>query len=99
MKYKLVIKPLAEVDLKEIANWYESKKSGLGLAFLEAVDTKIQLLNTNPKAYQKRYKGSRLTLVKRFPYAIHYTLEKNFIYIHAVLSTSRNPKIWKGRTK
>ncbi|MEP3387799.1 MAG: type II toxin-antitoxin system RelE/ParE family toxin [Reichenbachiella sp.] len=98
MKYKLVIKPLAEVDLKEIANWYESKKPGLGLAFLEAVDSKIQLLTTNPKTYQKRYRETRLTLVKKFPYAIHYTLEKNLIYVHAVLSTSRNPKIWNDRT-
>lgn len=69
------------------------------MAFLEAVDTKIQLLITNPNAYQKRYKETRLTLVKKFPYAIHYTLEKNFIFVHAVLSTSRNPKIWNDRTK
>ena len=96
MKYRLIVKPPAEVDIIEAAQWYESKKIGLGEQFIKAVDDKLLLIEDNPNLYQVRYKSTRLALIKRFPFAIHYTIEQKTVYILAVLSTSRNPKIWKG---
>jgi hypothetical protein len=34
MKYKVIISPEAEVDLKEAFSWYEDKRTGLGYDFL-----------------------------------------------------------------
>ncbi len=33
MKYKVVIRPEAEIDLKETFLWYEDKREGLGMTF------------------------------------------------------------------
>lgn len=97
MNYEVIIKPDAALDLTEIVLWYESKNEKLGRRFLEAIEVKIQFLELNPNLYQARYKKIRFTLVRRFPYAIHYTIEEQKVYIHAVLSTNRNSRIWKER--
>lgn len=36
-------------------------------------------------------------LVKRYPYGILYSVEKDRIYIVAVMNLSRNPEYWKKR--
>ncbi|MFT7035978.1 MAG: plasmid stabilization system protein ParE [Cyclobacteriaceae bacterium] len=97
MNYEVIIKPDAELDLTEIVLWYESKNEKLGRRFLEAIEVKIQFLELNPNLYQARYKKIRFTPVRLFPYAIHYTNEEQKVYLHAVLSTNRNPRIWKER--
>jgi hypothetical protein len=38
MKYKLVIKPEAELDLLESSQWYGGQKEGLGMRFIDAVE-------------------------------------------------------------
>ena len=96
MTYKVIIKPSAEADLKEIYQWYNSKKDGLGERFIDELENKIHVLEANPESFQKRYKAIRFLLVKKFPYCIHYTVEGENVFVHAILSTSRNPKIWKG---
>ena len=95
MKYRLIVKPPAELDINEAAQWYDSKRAGLGEQFIHAVEEKLLLIEDNPNLYQVRYKATRLALIKRFPFAIHYTIEQEVVYVLAVLSTSRNPKIWE----
>ena len=96
MKYHLIVKPEAELDIVESAKWYEQQRSELGYRLLEAVDEKISLIEKNPLLYQKRYKNMRFALLKRFPFAIHFIVQDNNIYVLAVLSTHRNPQSWKG---
>ena len=87
MKYTLIVKPEAELDMLESAQWYESKQENLGSRFLELVDDKILLIIDNPLHYQIRYKITRLALVEHFPYAIHFMVEEAVIVVLAVLGT------------
>ena len=96
MRYILTVKPEAELDIMESSKWYEEQRSELGHHFLDAVNEKISLIEKNPLHYQERYKQTRFALLKGFPYAIHFKLEEGHIYVIAVLSTYRNPQIWKG---
>jgi toxin ParE1/3/4 len=98
MRYKLIIKPEAELDLLESSQWYERQKEELGMRFIDAVEDKLLVINKNPLHYQVRYKTTRFALVKRFPYAIHFTVEGETIFILAILSTSRDPKIWEQKS-
>lgn len=38
MKWRLVIRPRAETDLREAHGWYESQRLGLGAEFLAEID-------------------------------------------------------------
>lgn len=96
MNYKIIIKSGAELDLLEIARWYESKSEGLGRRFLLDFESKLDLIQKNPYLYQVKYKAVRLGFLKLFPVAIHFTIEEENIFIHAVLGTRMNPKIWEN---
>ena len=48
MKYKLIIKPEAELDILESAKWYNDKRVGLGVAFMEEVENKLKLIQEAP---------------------------------------------------
>ena len=92
MEYKLIVRPLAEQDLKEAMNWYNLEVEGLGNKFIGYVDRKLAQIALNPLQYQIRYKNLRTTLVEKFPYNIHFTVSDNNIIIHSFYHASRNPK-------
>jgi toxin ParE1/3/4 len=97
MSYRLIIKPLAENDIKECYAWYTRKQEGLGDNFLDEFERSLEFIERNPEQYQTKYKAVRTTKVNRYPICVHYTIEENTIFIHAVTSTSRDPQIWKER--
>lgn len=91
---KLIIKPLAEIDATNAANWYNDKREGLGEEFLLALEAKIYAIQRNPNQFQVIYKGIRRALTERFPYGIFYICENETICILAIIHSSRNPKSW-----
>jgi hypothetical protein len=98
MSYRLVIKPLAEKDITELYTWYNKEREGLGDNFLDELERSLEYVEMNPEQYQIRYKEVRMTKINLFPICLHYTIEGSKIFIHAVLSTSRDPQIWKRWT-
>jgi len=93
MTYKLIIKTEAELDIAHALEWYASQKSGLELDFLNAIEETLAVIERTPKLFQLRYRNIRVVFTKRFPYGIHYTIEKNQVFVHAVLNTSRASKM------
>jgi toxin ParE1/3/4 len=97
MKYKVIVRPEAEDDLKEAYSWYEDKRTGLGYDFLLQVDAGLNSIARNPNIHQIEYKGTRKHLLKRFPYKIIYLIEKEKIIVLAVIHSMRSPVLTKRR--
>jgi hypothetical protein len=97
--YGAVILPLAKLDVKEAATWYNEQQSGLGKLFTSCVQKKVRYICKNPKSIVIRYGDTRTALLDTFPYLIHFTIDEEAkkVIIIAILSTSRNPKIWEER--
>jgi plasmid stabilization system protein ParE len=97
--YRSVILPLAKQDIKEAAAWYNERQHGLGKRFTANVRKKIHYICQNPRAMAVRYDDTRTALLDTFPYMVHFTVdeEKKRVVVAAVLSTSRDPKIWMER--
>lgn len=95
MKYKIIIRPEAEDDLKKAFSWYEDKRIGLGYDFLLQVNAGINFINKNPEIHPIEYKGTRKHVVKRFPYKIIYLVEGKNIIILAVIHGKRRPCLIK----
>ena len=76
-------------------DYYNSLVDGLGLRFKKNLLAAIKILKLNPVYNSFRYDEVRFAIVKKFPYAIHYTIDqtKNIIKIQAVLGFSQNPDI------
>ena len=97
MKYRVIIRPEAENDLREGFFWYEDKRKGLGYDFLLQVDAGIRFIERNPEIHPITYKGTRIHLTKRFPYKIIYIVEQQRLIILAVLHGKRSPRVIGGR--
>lgn len=98
--YTSVTLPLAKQDIKDAAKWYNERQPGLGKRFTNHVRQKVRFIRKNPKAAAIRYDDVRTAVLDTFPYMIHYTIDEanKTVIVSAVLSTHRNPGIWKERS-
>ncbi len=97
MKYRVIVRPEAEHDLKEAFSWYEDNRTGLGYDSLLQVDAGINFIQRNPDVHPIEYKETRKHLIKRFPYKIIYLVEGKKIVILAVIHGKRSPDLIKKR--
>lgn len=97
MNYNLIILPLAKQDIKETANWYNTKQKDLGKKFIKAIRKEAVKIKKNPLLYKVRYDNIRTALIEIFPYLIHFSIQDTTIIIKAVYHTSRDSEIWIER--
>jgi plasmid stabilization system protein ParE len=87
----------ARVDIADAADFYESKREGLGDEFLNRVDTALESIGSNPLAYRKVSGENRRVNVEQFPYALFFKIEGHAIVV-ACLHAARNPALVKERS-
>lgn len=80
MSSQVLFLPEATTEIEDTIRWYEQRHSGLGLAFLAAVDTAIQSVTRWPKASAPVITGVAADLdigrVGRFPYHLAYLVAR-----------------------
>lgn len=89
---------LAELELNEAAAYYELEEPGLGARFLTEVDRCIESLVKHPRAGAIILGDVRRRLVRRFPYAVLYTIRPEGVRILAIMNLKRRPLYWVGRS-
>jgi toxin ParE1/3/4 len=99
VNYTLIIKPLAQVDIEEAALWYEDKSIGLGSVFLQEMEDKLLIIEQNPNLFEIKYKSVHQAFLYRFPFSIHYIIDREIIFVIAILHTNRNPQMIEERNK
>jgi len=95
MRFSVRIDPDAFEDIQEGITYYNQQRSGLGVKFHKMIMSHFKTLESNPY-FKVRYDKVHCIPVKKYPYMIHYTLEKanRLIIIHGVINTNRDPKHW-----
>jgi toxin ParE1/3/4 len=89
---------VAELELKEAAQFYEKRSSGLGLEFLEEVDAGITRILRAPLLWLDEGDGIRRYRIRRFPYALFYRMTgSEEVEIVAVADLRRKPGYWRDR--
>ncbi|MEM9417038.1 MAG: type II toxin-antitoxin system RelE/ParE family toxin [Bacteroidota bacterium] len=96
MPYDLSIASAAEQDIKEAFLWYEMQQEGLGRRFQEAVTQAIASIQSNPLKVQIRYGNTRVFLLRKFPYGVHFQVDKKtyHILLLALFHTAQNMPTW-----
>jgi len=89
--------PQAEAELNKSIEYYEEIEPGLGYEFAIEVYSAIQRSIAFPKAWPVLEGDIRRSLVRRFPFGILYSVEKEGIFIAAVMNLHRAPGYWKHR--
>ena len=65
--------------------------SGLGFEFLNCIESGTKSILEHPELYRIYYSNFRRCLIKRFPFSIFYTTEKDAIIVHSVFSNRQDP--------
>jgi hypothetical protein len=92
MVFKLTILKLAEIEIKESIEFYESRRAGLGKKYLIYLKGYFKILKTNPELFEiKRSPYYRELPLKKFPFVIIYEIYQEEILIHSIFHTSKNP--------
>ena len=93
--FRVLFAPAAKNDLQAIYNYYENTIKGLGERFLKVTDERLERLVLTPLASELRYENVRCTLIKKFPYLIHYTVNQiqESVIVLRIFHTAQKP-IW-----
>ena len=97
MRY--VFHPDALAEYAEAVRYYAEGNVTLAQSFIDAVEDAVYRLRETPQRYPMFEEGVRRCLVKRFPYAILYTVESEYILILAVMHGRRKPGYWQSRRR
>jgi hypothetical protein len=94
MSRTLYIRVSARYDIRDFADSYESKSPGLGARFNDAASKAIDALKTSPVLHAIWKRQVPLAPIRKFPFAIPYTVTRTEIEVFAVIPTKSNPSTW-----
>jgi len=82
----------AKDDVELAFAWYERQRKGLGFDFLDCVENAVKLIIGNPEMYNVRYLNLRSCVVRRFPFSVFYSIEKEEVVVHSVFDNRMDPE-------
>ena len=97
MSFAASFNRLAEAELREAANYYESEAPGLGRHFLSAVESALAEVLDFPLAGSPLRGEVRRKGIGRFPYQLLYRVAGKEVRILAVMHKRRRPLYWAER--
>ena len=95
---KIKVLPGARKDLNHGRLFYEKEGLGLGVSFLESLIADIDALAEHPGVHRVIH-GFHRKVSRRFPFAIFYRVEGDFVRVHAVLDCRRDPEALRRRLR
>lgn len=97
MRYRSIPSPGAEADIVSAFRWYHQIDPNLAFRFtLETLAT-LRRIKTFPYQFPIISGKARRALLKRFPYWIFFSLNKNGLFVIAVVHQRRSETIWMDR--
>ena len=87
----------ASAEFIEASAWYETKRIGLALEFMDEIERCLSLASKHPLQFAVVREDIRRVVANRFPYSVYFRAEQHRIVVLAVFHGSRDPVIWQAR--
>lgn len=81
----LILSPDAEADVKSANRWYQEIEKSLSVRFKAEVGTALSRIASNPLQFPLVNGWIRRVLLNRFPYSIYFALNKDMVFVIAVI--------------
>ena len=94
---RLVLRPEAEREIAEAAEWYEERRMGLGREFLDAVDACVASILQGPEGYPIVRGTVRRAVLHRFPYNLLYSIHPHELVVLGCVHGRREESSWHHR--
>ena len=102
MTRRFVIRPGVELDIRDGADWYESKvDKALARRFLRAVEQAFVKVMEHPETWPRWEidPSYQKFLMKHFPFIIFYRVTASQVRVVAVAHAKKKPGYWKQRDR
>lgn len=93
----LRVRPEARADILDAARWYNEREAGLGASFISQIEAVFQRIEQGPYRFRIAYRGLRIALSHRFPYAVYFAQEGDDVIVFAVLHQRRDRDVLEKR--
>lgn len=97
MKYTLRFVPEIEEDITSGYTWYEVMSLGLGEEFIRIFYAYTGEITRNPMLYQRVHSRFRRCLLRRFPYAVYFTIEDDQIIVFGLFHCARDSRTIRAK--
>lgn len=97
MTYSLRFRPEVVNDLEDAASWYDDRKIGLGAEFLQQCRATLDRILERPEQATVDSNRIRSVRIHRFPYVVHFRIERDTIVVFAIMFGGRDPSAWRNR--
>lgn len=97
MNLPVRLRRAAQIEYDEATNWYESRRTGLGMRFVTALQRTMQTIAEQPDRYPEVWPGVREAIVSGWPYCVYYQVHVDHVMVLAVFHSARDPSVWQGR--
>jgi plasmid stabilization system protein ParE len=95
---RFVVRPAAELEIATAFEWYELRREGLGLEFLNAVEASLALIRRSPLMFPVVYRDTRRAVLRKFPYALYYVTSPAATRVIACVHARQSPARWQERS-
>ncbi len=96
---KIILDWEAEAEAEEARQWYADKSPAAATRFVASLRAAMGLVREDPERWVEFERGIRRVMLKKFPYAILYTVRSDHVLVLAVMHFSRHPEYWHGRPR
>jgi plasmid stabilization system protein ParE len=93
---RVSLQSAAIVDVEGARLWYEDRRVGLGARFVAELDRTLAIVAAHPRRFRKLPGDTRWALLRRFPYAVVYRVEADFVTVLAVMH-AKSARRLRGR--
>jgi plasmid stabilization system protein ParE len=93
----LIILPEAEEELREAADFLESRSPGMEHRLLADLERTIQRVIDHPNIGPPVGSGARKIRLRDFPYDLIYRIDASSLLVVSVAHHRRDPKHWRDR--
>jgi plasmid stabilization system protein ParE len=98
VKYRIIVRRLAERDLEDAEDWYNGQQPGLGTEFRDTITDLFGRLAENPRIYPRVYGDVHRAVLRRFPYLVYFLIDDSEVIVLTVLDSRRDPHIHRERS-
>jgi plasmid stabilization system protein ParE len=89
MNFTIRVQAEAVIEIQDAFEWYEAQKEGLGLDFIEEIESGLKHISNHPKYYTAINSQFRRFKIYRFPYLIIYEIDQYEVVVNTVRHAKR----------
>jgi plasmid stabilization system protein ParE len=99
MSRPVIVRPVAEADIREIHDYLEQARDGLGSQFAASLRDVLERIEVSPKGHGVVWKDVRAVRVRKFQYVVYYVVFADRVEVLAVLHGARHESTWRSRVE